>query len=106
MLAADLVSLTLSRSGGHLPGLRPTWQMRVDGLSPARRRQLDRLLTAVDPQAPGLAAGSTWPDAFRYELTLTGREGDPVTLRFADQDGHPAWLDALADWVRRNADSD
>ena len=105
MLSADLTRLELRRSGGQLPGLRPVWQVDVDRLSPARRRQLDRLLSAVERVSDAPGSGAVWPDAFRYELILTGREGDPVTLRFADQDGHAAGLDALADWVRRNVDN-
>ena len=101
MPAAEPSYVELERTGGQVPTYRPTVRVDVAALSAADRQKFDEL-TRNAPLAPPAAPASKAPipDGFTYRLTVKLAGQPERTLTFGDQDGHPASLDHLADWIR------
>jgi len=101
MPLSDPSYVELERSGGQLPTYRPTVRIDVDSLSEADRRKLDALIHGARlDQQPAQFSKSAVPDAFSYRLTVKLPGQPERTVTFRDQDGHPASIDNLADWIR------
>ncbi|MDY7791648.1 protealysin inhibitor emfourin [Burkholderia ubonensis] len=91
----------VERSGGQIPTYRPKVRVDVDRLTADERQRLEELVANahLEHQATG-TVNLPFPDAFTYRLTVKMPGCPERTVAFADQDGHPAALDELADWVR------
>lgn len=87
------------RSGGQMPTLKPRFQLALASLPAADRDALLKLLQTSNFSAlPARFTGRPHPDAYTYRLTAWNADG-ARTVEFSDDDGHPAALDALLDWL-------
>ena len=89
----------LERSGGQVPTFRPKFRIEAKDLSEEERGSLDRLLKNSDFfNQPSRFSETGHPDTFEYRLTCDW-DGQTHTVVLHDQDGHPATLDALVEWI-------
>jgi hypothetical protein len=101
---SGLQYVAYERSGGQVPTYRPSARIEAAKLSANDRAELERLLKNADVVGqPETFTGARVPDSFEYRLTVS-YANRTRTLIFHDQDGHPASLDALVNWIREHAE--
>jgi hypothetical protein len=88
------------RSGGQLPNYRPSARVEAAKLSKTEHAELEKLIRGADiMRQPEAFRGQPIPDSFEHKLTVAyGKR--TRTVVFHDQDGHPASLDSLVNWIK------
>jgi len=97
--SSDWRRIELTRSGGQLPTFKPHIALTLDSLAATDRDALLQLLqTSNFSTLPARFSGHAHPDAYTYRLSAWNADG-VRTVEFSDDDGHPAALDAVRDWL-------